>query len=55
MKICKNCQKKEVENEIDMILSCDKCDNIRRKAFIDIKKLMTSIFKQEIRQNKTFL
>ena len=39
MKICKNCQKKEVENEIDMILSCDKYDNIRRKAFIDIKKV----------------
>ena len=39
MKVCKNCQKKEVENEAGMILSCDKCDNIWRKAFIDIKKV----------------
>ena len=49
MKICKNCVKKEVENEIDMIFSYDKYYNIRRKAFNDIKKADTSVFKQEIR------
>ena len=33
MKICKNCETKERENEIQIIFSCNKYDNIRRKAF----------------------
>ena len=33
MKICKNCEKKEIENEIHIIFSCNKYDNIRKKAF----------------------
>ena len=33
MKICKNCETKEIENEIHVIFSCTKYDNIRRKAF----------------------
>ena len=50
MKICKNCKKEEIENEIEKIFSCGKYDNIWRKVFNDInEKLMTSIFKQEIR------
>ena len=32
MKICKNCEKKEIENEIHITFSCNKYDNIRRKA-----------------------
>ena len=32
MKICKNCQKKEIEDEIYIIFSCNKYDNIRRKV-----------------------
>ena len=36
MKICKNCEKKEIENEIHIIVSCNKYDIIRRKAFNDI-------------------
>ena len=39
MKICKNCGKKEIENEIHKIFSCNKYDNIRRKAFNDINKV----------------
>ena len=39
MNICKNIQKKEIENEIDMLFSCDKYDNIRRKAFNDINEV----------------
>ena len=35
MKICKNCEKKEIENEIHIIFSCNKYDNIRKKAFND--------------------
>ena len=35
MKICKSCGKKEIENEIQIIFSCNKFDNIRRKAFND--------------------
>ena len=35
MKICKSCGKKEIENEIHIIFSCNKFDNIRRKAFND--------------------
>ena len=33
MKICKNCERKEIKNEIHMIFSCDNYNNIRRKAF----------------------
>ena len=33
MKICKNSEKKEIENEIHIIFGCNKYDNIRRKAF----------------------
>ena len=39
MKICKNCEKKEIENEININFSCNKYDNIRRKAFNDINKV----------------
>ena len=28
MKICKNCEKNEIENEIHIIFSCNKYDNI---------------------------
>ena len=28
MKICKNCEKKEIENEIQIIFSCNKYDSI---------------------------
>ena len=38
MKICKNCKKKWIEDEIHIIFSCNKYDNIRRKAFNDINK-----------------
>ena len=38
MRICKNCEKKETEDEIHIIFSCNKYDNIRRKAFNDINK-----------------
>ena len=31
--ICKNCERKEIKNEIHMIFSCDNYNNIRRKAF----------------------
>ena len=37
MKICKNYEKKEIENEIHIIFSCNKYDNIRRKALNNIK------------------
>ena len=39
MKICKNFEKKEIENEIHIIFSCNKYDNIRRKAFSDITEV----------------
>ena len=39
MKICKNCEKKEIEDEIHIILSSKKYDNIRRKAFNDINEV----------------
>ena len=39
MKICKNCGKKEIEDEIHKIFGCNKYDNIRRKAFNDINKV----------------
>ena len=40
MKICKNCEKKETEDEIRIIFSCNKYDNIRKKAFNDINKVV---------------
>ena len=39
MEICKNCEKKEIENEIHIIFSCNKYDNIRRKAFNGISEV----------------
>ena len=36
MKICKYCEKKEIENEIHIATNCNKHDNIRRKAFNDV-------------------
>ena len=39
MKIWKNFEKKEIENEIHIIFSCNKYDNIRRKAFSDITEV----------------
>ena len=38
MKTCKSFKKKDTENEIDVIFSCDKYDNIQWKAFNDITK-----------------
>ena len=38
MKICNNCEKKEIENEIHITFSCNKYDKIRRKAFNDINE-----------------
>ena len=39
MRIWKNCKKKEIENEIPIIFSCNKYDSIRRKAFNDINQV----------------
>ena len=39
MKICKNCEKKVIENEIEIIFNCNKYDNIRMKPFNDINKV----------------
>ena len=36
MKICKYCEKKEIENEIHITFSCNKHYNIRKKVFNDI-------------------
>ena len=36
MKICKYYEKKEIEREIQITFSCNKHDNIRKKAFNDI-------------------
>ena len=38
-KICKNCEKKEIKDEIRIIFSCNKYDNIRRNAFNDINEV----------------
>ena len=35
MKICKNCEKKEIENKIHIIFGWNKYDNILRKTFND--------------------
>ena len=39
IKIFKNCKKKEIGDEIYIIFSCNKYDNIRRKAFNDINEV----------------
>ena len=39
MKICKNCEKKEIGNEIHIVFSYNKYDSIRRKAFSDINEM----------------
>ena len=39
MKICKNCEKKEIENEIHIIFGWNKYGNIRRKAFNNINEV----------------
>ena len=39
MKICEKFEKKETENEIHIIFSCNKYDKIRRKAFNDINEV----------------
>ena len=39
MKICKNCEKKEIENEIQIIFSCNRYDNIQKKAFNDLDEV----------------
>ena len=39
MKICKHYDKKEIENEILIIFSCNKCDNIWRKAFNNLNAM----------------
>ena len=36
IKICKNCEKKGIQNEIHIIFSCNRYNNIQRKAFNDI-------------------
>ena len=38
-KICKSFEKKEIENEFHIIFSCNKYENIRRKAFNDINEV----------------
>ena len=38
-KLAENCEEKETENEININFSCNKYDNIRRKAFNNIYKL----------------
>ena len=39
MKICKNCEKKEIEGEIHITFSCNRYDKIQRKTFDDINEL----------------
>ena len=39
MKISKSCEKKEIEDEIHIIFSCNKYNNIWRKAFNDINEV----------------
>ena len=38
-KIWKNCEKKEIEDKIHIIFSCNKHDNIQRKTFNDINEV----------------
>ena len=39
MKISKSCEKKEIEDEIQIIFSCNKYNNIWRKAFNGINEV----------------
>ena len=39
MKISKSCEKKEIEDEIHIIFSCNKYNNIWRKAFNGINEV----------------
>ena len=39
MKISKSCEKKEIEDELHIIFSCNKYNNIWRKAFNDINEV----------------
>ena len=39
MKTYKNCEKKEIENEIHLNFSCNKYDNIRRTAVNDVNEV----------------
>ena len=39
MKICKICEKKEIDDATHIIFSCNKYDNTRRKAFNDISEV----------------
>ena len=39
MNIYKNCEKKEIEDEIRIIFSCNEYDNIRRKALSKIQEV----------------
>ena len=39
MKFCKNCKKKQIKNEINIIFSCNNYDNIRMKAFNKINEV----------------
>ena len=39
MKISKNCEKKETQDEIQIIFSCKMYDKIQRKAFNDINEV----------------
>ena len=43
--ICKNCEKKEIENEVPIIFSCNRYDNIRGKAFNDIRGEVNNIMR----------
>lgn len=38
-KICKNCEKKKIEDVIHIIFICNKYDNIRSEAFNDINEV----------------
>ena len=54
MKICKNWEKKVIENEIEMIFNCNKYDNIRMKPFNDINKVDDINFQTENKKESNF-
>ena len=56
IEICENCQRKEIENEIHMIFSRDKYDNIQKKAIKDINEVDNINFqtKNKIEKLKLF-
>ena len=39
MKICKSCEKKEIDDEIHIAFSCNRYDKIQRKAFNNISEV----------------